>query len=161
MSIDISAGLKLKLDEAQQRAQKLYKAGDLDGAANEYRRCARIMKELVKAAVSPETQRARLDKAKQFLELAKQIEEGRANGVTAEERKTRGERKRADVARKASRPVQGETETEEDALIARVNELVTKSPITWDHIAGLAETKREIQAAYALAMAMAPAGRTV
>jgi len=159
MDIDVSAGLKMKLDEAQQRAKKFYEAGDSERAAEEYRRCARIMKELVKSAVGAETQKARLEKARQYLELARQIEDGRAVAVTPDERKAHAERRRDAAARKAAgRPADGETETDEDALTAQVAELIVKSPITWDDIGGLSETKREIQAAYALAMATPPQG---
>ncbi|MCX7045000.1 MAG: ATP-binding protein [Candidatus Sumerlaeota bacterium] len=158
MSIDMSTGLKMKLDEAQKRAQKFYEAGDVDRAAEEYRRCARIMKELVKSAISAETQKARLEKAKQYLELAKQIEDGRAVAVTNEERKARAEARRTARPAKSQPPSDGETETEEDALVAQVAELIVKSPVTWGDIAGLDQTKREIQAAYALAMAAPPRG---
>ena len=58
MGIDISAGLKLKLDEALQKAKKYYADGAQEKAAAEYRRCARIMKELVKSAVGVQTQKA-------------------------------------------------------------------------------------------------------
>lgn len=158
MDIDVSAGLKMKLDESLSSAQKAYKEGQRDKAAEEYRRCARIMKELVKTASSTEAQKARLEKARQYLELAKQIEEGRAAGVTPEERKAQGEQKRAAASGRAAAKDAAETETGEDPLLAQVNDLVVKSTVRWDDIGGLDGTKREIQAAYALAMATPPAG---
>lgn len=155
MDIDVSAGLKLKLDESLTKAQKYYKDGQRDAAAEEYRRCARLMKELVKSASSPETQKARLDKARQYLELAKQIEEGRAAGVTPEERKAQAA---APKRQGPAKPATTEKENEDDPLLAQVNDLIVKSTVRWEQIGGLDQTKREIQAAYALAMATPPAG---
>ena len=155
MGIDISAGLTAKLDDAVQKAKKYYEAGDLQKAAEEYRRCARIMKELVKSAVGVETQKARLEKARQYLELARQIEQGAPVAITPDEKKAHAQRTRA----RSARAVQSdETETQENELAEQVAELIVKSPVTWADIAGLDETKREIQAAYALAMATKPAG---
>lgn len=155
MDIDVSAGLKMKLDECLVAAQKFYKAGARDKAAEEYRRCARLMKELVKSASSPEAQKSRLDKARQYLELAKQVEEGAPAAVTPEERAAAAAKPKA---KRPSGPAAAEKETEEDPLLAQVNDLVVKSTVRWDQIGGLADTKREIQAAYALAMATPPEG---
>lgn len=151
MDIDVSAGLKMKLKDCLDKAAALGAAGQNELAAAEYRRCAWIMKELVKSAASPEAQKARVEKAKQYLDLARQIESRLARGgASAESRRGSGEAPRG--------AADSETETGEDPLAAQVAGLIVKSTVGWDEIGGLETTKREIQAAYALAMATPPAG---
>jgi SpoVK/Ycf46/Vps4 family AAA+-type ATPase len=150
--VDIAGGLKVQLDEALKRAQTLYRGGQADLAAQEYERAARIMKDLVADAVSPTVQRQRLDKARQYLELAKRLRAGEAVAVTAEERAEAGKQK------KAVRPTADPEKESEDDLGPRIQELITRTSVTWDQIGGLEQTKGEIRAACALASASLPQG---
>ncbi|MCG3196473.1 MAG: ATP-dependent zinc metalloprotease FtsH [bacterium] len=156
MGIDISAGLRARLDDAEQKARKLYESGDPRRAAEEFRRCAVLMKELVKSASSAEAQKMRLEKARQYLELAKGIETGSPVAVTESER--RDWRAPAPVARRSERPEPTNRDEEESDYASAAREFIQSANVSWDEIGGLEQTKREIQAGYAIAMASVPDG---
>ncbi len=150
--VDISAGLHAQLETALTRAQSLYQEGQREAAAQEYERCARIMKELVPDAVSPSVQRQRLEKARQYLELSKRLRAGEAVAITAQERaEFRGR------PRETARGSNAEQEQKEEFSSA-VLDLVQRTTVTWEQIGGLDGTKRDIRAAYALSTARLPRG---
>ena len=68
--VDLSGGLHQQLKLANERALKLRNEKRFAEAADEFERCARLMKELVKEVVSDEAKEKRLRKARQYLQLA-------------------------------------------------------------------------------------------
>lgn len=156
--VDISGGMKAQFDTSLKRAQDLYAAGQHHAAAQEYERCARIMKELVSSAVSVSVQRQRLEKARQYLELAKRIRAGETVAVTSGELADDArQRQISATAMRSAVKTSQETESEED-FSSEIARLIQKAPVKWEQIGGLEQTKSDMRTAYALAAATMPQG---
>ena len=155
--VDTSGGMKAHFDKLLKRAQEQYAAGQADQAAATYEQCARLMKQMVADAVSPSVQRQRLEKARQYLELARNLREGGTVAITPSEHAESASGRRAAAA--SRRPAAASAESGgDDDFSAQIAGLVKRSPVTWEQIAGLDQVKNDIRSAYAFAMAPAPRG---
>jgi SpoVK/Ycf46/Vps4 family AAA+-type ATPase len=92
------------------------------------------MEQYAQYAIDPQVRARRLARAQGLTQAAEQLKQGQLPRVPAAE--AAGEDDYADA----------------------VSALIHKSSVTWDDIAGLDETKREIKTAYALTVARKPAG---
>jgi katanin p60 ATPase-containing subunit A1 len=142
--IDLSSGIRKKLEETERIAQHYADQHNREKAAETYRVCAKLTRSLVDYASNDDVKKNRIEKAKRFLELAKHAEAG---NFPASEAKTRA------IAKTES---QTSGELVEDEYSSMIHEFIQKAGIKWDEIGGLEETKREIQAFYALSMASVP-----
>jgi len=131
--IDLSGQVWSQFEQARARAQKLLDAGQLGEAAAAYRRCADLLRQYAAYAVSEDVRKQWHERAAKFDEMAARAESGH-------------------LARATTEPAAAEDYRE------AVRGLITRADIAWDDIGGLEETKREIQTAYALAVARKPPG---
>jgi katanin p60 ATPase-containing subunit A1 len=131
--IDLSGQVWSQFEQAKARAQQLVDAGQAAEAAAQYRRCAALLRQYAEYAVSADVRNQWVERAGKFDEMASRAESGRLARTTTEA-------------------------ASEDDYRESVRALITKTSVTWADIGGLEETKREIQTAYALAVARKPAG---
>jgi SpoVK/Ycf46/Vps4 family AAA+-type ATPase len=131
--IDLSGQIWSQFEQARTRAGRLLDGGHPSEAAAEYRNCAQLLRQFAGYAVSDGVRKQWVEQADKFDELAGRVESGR-------------------LARAAIEAAP------EDNYRDTVRGLVTKTDIAWADIGGLEETKREIQTAYALALARKPQG---
>jgi len=134
MPVDLSRQVYTTYQQAMTRARLHLDQGAHLEAAAAYRQAAAYMKQYAQYAADTQIKGRRLEQAQSLLDLADKVEAGRLAVPTAE-------------------PPAG-ADDYSDAIAA----LVHKSPVTWADIGGLAETKREIKAAYGLSMARKPVG---
>ena len=147
MAIDISSSLRKLLNETEAAARCAQEAGDNKKAAIGYRRSAKLMRELVESAQAKDVQKQRIEKTKQYLDLAKRLE-------TEEPRIALRSSGGVTGGRLSSSPEQDNA----DDLTSAVSQFVTAAKVNWKDIGGMEEVKKEIQAFYAIAMASAPSG---
>jgi SpoVK/Ycf46/Vps4 family AAA+-type ATPase len=133
--IDISGAIWAQFEQTRNQAQRLAEAGQTAEAAATYRRCAELLRQYADFAVSDDVKKQWLERATRFDETAARVLAGRS-------------------ARPTTEPVADAEDTYRDA----VRSLITKADVSWGDIGGLEETKREIQTAYALAVARKPSG---
>jgi katanin p60 ATPase-containing subunit A1 len=133
MGIDLSGQVYARFQKAEAQAKHFWEQGRGLEAAAAYRRCADLLRQYAQYGATKQIQQQRLKRSKQYQELADRIEAGAAAAPAAEAGST------ADYE-------------------AEVLNLIHRSTVTWEDIGGLEETKREIQAAYALALARRPLG---
>lgn len=124
-------------EKALARARLRQQQNRFDEAAVAYRQCAAYLEQYIRYVRSPELRRRWQEKAEQYRRLAAQMEKGRFAIPRAEE---------------------GIGETSPEAYEEAITGLIYHSPVTWNDIAGLEETKREIKVAYGLALARKPEG---
>ena len=138
MPVDLSGSIYSEYQRTLKRAQKLVEGGQTADAAEAYRQAARLMKQYATYAADPGTRGDRLKKAEAHAALADKIAAGRvaARAPVIDANHAAG------------------ADDYEDAVTA----LIYESPVTWDDIGGLEETKREIKAAYGLSLARKPQG---
>ena len=133
MKVDLSGQVWAQFEQAQTRAKHHLDEGRSEEAAAEYRRCAILLRQYSQYAIDASVRKQRLERAEKFDQLAARIQSG----------------------------LMGQAVSESSALDdyrETVRGLVTKTDVGWDEIGGLEETKREIQTAYALALARKPEG---
>ena len=133
MGVDLSGQVYARLQKAEAQAKHFWEQGRGLEAAAAYRRCADLARQYAQYGATKQIQKQRLRRAKQYGDLADRIEAGAAA---------------------APAPEGGATADYE----AEVLDLIHRSTVSWEDIGGLAETKQEIQAAYALALARRPEG---
>ncbi len=131
--IDLSGQVWSQFEQSKTRAERLVEAGQAAEAAAAYRRCADLLRQYGGYAIAEDVRKQWQERANKFEEMATRIESGR-------------------LARATTEPAAGEDYRD------AVRGLITKTDLSWDDIGGLEETKREIQTAYALAMARKPKG---
>lgn len=134
--IDLSGQIWSQFEQSKLRAERALEAGQTAEAAAAYRRCADLLRQYGGYAVTDDVRKQWHDRAGKFEEMAARIESGR-------------------LARATTEAVPGEDYRD------AIRGLVTRTSIAWDDIGGLEDTKREIQTAYALAVARKPAGISV
>ena len=131
--IDLSGQVWSQFEQSKVRAERLLEAGQAAEAAAAYRRCADLLRQYGSTQSPTTSASSGTERAGKFDEMAARIESGQ-------------------LARATTEPAAGEDYRE------AVRGLITKTDIAWDDIGGLEETKREIQTAYALAVARKPKG---
>ena len=133
MGVDLSGQIYARFQKAEAQAKHFWEQGRGLEAAAAYRRCGDLMRQYARYGATKQIRQQRLKRAKQYKELADRIEAGAAAAPAAE--------------------AGGAADYEAEVL-----DLIHRSTVTWEDIGGLEETKREIQAAYALALARRPQG---
>lgn len=140
MPIDLSASYHDQYQRALRRAKKSLAAGSGDDAARWYRHAANYL-DKYSDCVSEGRIRASLQaRGARLRELSEQAQAGEL----------------------ATDPLSGQESMalpdDSSPLREAVLALIQRSEVTWEHIAGLEATKREIKTAYALTVARPPAG---
>ena len=133
MGVDLSGQVYARLQKAEAQAKHFWEEGRGLEAAAAYRRCADLMRQYAQYGATKQIRQQRLGRAQRYGELADRIEAGAAAAPAAEAGAT------ADYE-------------------AEVLNLIHRTTVSWEDIGGLAETKHEIQAAYALVLARRPQG---
>jgi SpoVK/Ycf46/Vps4 family AAA+-type ATPase len=152
MQIDLSADIRKSLLDTLSRARKLYDAGDDEKAAAAYEAASRLALRLAEYAPDRAAEIQHKKEAIEYREAARRLDSGEAPPV-----KDRAVPLSAPAPEKARRGQPGPAPAPSE-LSSAVSQLITSSPIGWDDIGGLEETKREIKYALALSIARAPAG---
>ncbi len=142
MPVDLSASYHDQYQRALRQAEKALAAGDSGRAAGYYRHAANYMEKYADCASSAKIQSSLKARGAQLRQLADQVAKGQLLSQP--------------VSEIASIKASGENDG--DDLQQRIQALVQRSSVSWDDIAGLEETKREIKTAYALTMARKPDG---
>ena len=135
--IDLSGQVFAAYEQALARARLRQQQGKWDEAAAAYRQCAAYLDQYVRYLKNADLRRRWQARAEQYRRLAARMEQGKFAVPAAET---------------------GDTDTSPAAYEEVIAGLIHRSPVTWDDIAGLEETKREIKAAYGLALARKPEG---
>ena len=138
--VDLSGGLQQQLKIAEERAKKLRDGGRFMEAADEFERCASLMTGLAKLLTSEDAKKKRLNKARQYLQLAADTR------TAASSPNPSGEP-----------PRQGSGDSERE-LSHRIKSLLQKSKVTWKDIEGLDAAIEDIRASYTFARATPPEG---
>ena len=134
MPVDLSGQIFAAYERSLARAKLRFEQGRVPEAAAAYRQCAAQLEKYAQYAKSGRIKARWLEQAQGYRRFAERIETGDFAVATTEGPAT--------------------TDDHEDIVTA----LVHTSAVTWDDIAGLEETKREIKAAYGLALARKPPG---
>ena len=134
MPVDLSRAYYEQYLQLVRQAQEHEAEGRLKGAAAAYRQAATLLTQYAGGALDRGVRERRLARARNLAQKASQLESGRAPLVTATETSA--------------------DETFDEAAAT----LIRRSSVTWEDIAGLNETKREIKTAYALTLAQGPEG---
>jgi len=142
MPVDLSASYYDQYQRALRQAKKAMADGDGDRAAGYYRLAAKYMDKYANCVSSARIQSSLREQGAQLWQLAEQAAKGQLPSPPVSEM--------TDV-----RMPRGE---DGDDLDQRIQALIQRSSVSWDDIAGLNETKREIKTAYALTVARKPAG---
>lgn len=135
MPVDLAAPIYALFEKSLARAKTQQQKGNLAEAAAAYRQCAEHLTRYAGYITDPRIKAQWLEKAKGYRELAERVAAGQFR-VAATETPSES------------------AEQYEDEITA----LIFKSPVTWDDIGGLEETKREIKTAYGLALVSPPKG---
>ena len=132
-SIDMSGVIWNQYEKASQQARTLEDRGEQQQAATVHRRCATLLRQYARH-LTPGGRKRWLARAHEHLARADRLESGAATRPAVE--------------------VGGNETDYADAAI----HLIDRSPITWEDVAGLEETKRAIKQAYGLSVAQKPEG---
>lgn len=134
MPVDLSGQIYAAFERNLARAKLRFEQGRYSEAAAAYRQCATQLEKYAQYVKSSRVKARWLEQAKEHRRLAERIEAGDFAMPTTEG------------------PASGDDYEE-----AATN-LIHRSNVTWDDIANLEETKREIKSAYGLALARKPPG---
>lgn len=140
MSIDLSRCVDDAFRKALQRAEQLRQGGQFAQAGQVYYHAAQLLRQLAAYAVSPEEKTRRLTRAEQLEQLATQVAKQKPPVVSSPE----------------AAPIKAPPA--KDDLQRQIEALVVRSPVRWDQIGGLEETKRQLQLAFGIAVAPQPSG---
>jgi SpoVK/Ycf46/Vps4 family AAA+-type ATPase len=147
--LDLSRSIRSLLDGAVEQARRAQARQQWEQAATAWDEAARLSLKIAESLTSVEEKQQRLRAAHDFHECAKKI------------------RQRCRMAAPAARHtgsdpqplgIDSNTAMADTELSAAVQALRHRSHIGWDQIAGLSETVRTIQSAYALSLAQTPEG---
>ena len=134
MPVDLSGQIYAAYEQALARAKLRFEKGQYPEAAVAYRQCADFLEKYARYSKSARLRAEWLRKAESYRRLAERLERG---GF-------------------AISTVEGPPAVEDYESV--ISALVHRSAVTWDDIGGLEEVKREIKAAYGLALARKPEG---
>jgi katanin p60 ATPase-containing subunit A1 len=148
--VDLSKSLGALLAGAVERADAHRAAGRHSEAAVAWDEAARLALKLAEFSTASRDRRRRLEVADSLHQRAKESRSLATRLATP-----------SDNARQSPGPsvtAVAEADGDADSLESQVRSLVHRSTITWGEIAGLDDTKRMIQTAYALSLARSPQG---
>ena len=150
MAVDLSASIYTQYLRAYKAALKAEQSGHNQEAAGAYRQAADFMRDYAGYALDPKVRQKRLQKSASLTEAAKVLK-GTPQGKQARTHAAASQPQRsADDAP----PQEQLGETEE--LDAQIKQLITRSTVAWQDVAGLDDTKAAIQTAYFSALAQKP-----
>jgi len=135
--VDLSGQVYSAYQQALARAKVRFQEGKYAEAAAAYRQCAHYLERYASYLRNAEARTRWRKQAQEYRQLAEKIEAGEFAVPT--------------VASEGGASV---LDNYEDVVMG----LIHKANVTWDDIAGLEETKREIKTAYGLALAKKPPG---
>ncbi|MFM9964819.1 MAG: ATP-binding protein [Planctomycetaceae bacterium] len=150
MAVDLSRSIRHLLAGAMDRASQYQGSQRFLEAADAWDEAARLAGQFAESAQTPDEKRRRLQNVADFKSNAQRQRQQRP--VQTGSVGTNG----SAVERPAGEIVTGNEEFTEHRQAAKA--LIHRSTVSWSDIAGLHETKRSIQMAYALSLAQAPAG---
>jgi SpoVK/Ycf46/Vps4 family AAA+-type ATPase len=136
MPVDLSRSYYKQYQQGLREAERYITEGRTKDAAAAYRQCAVLMRRYAESALDASVRERRLARAESLAQKAKLMDLGQLPRVAAKEPAS-------------------EKETDYEKAAAS---LIYRSSVTWDDIAGLQRTKREVKTAYALTMARKPSG---
>jgi len=140
MPVDLSASYHDQYQQALRRAEQARTQGDTRTAALSYRQAAAYLVKYLGYLAGSAQKLTLQNRVAELRDLAVQLDRG-------------------ELPRSPSQTVQGGAGAgDEDGLRGKISALIQKAAISWDDIAGLEDTKREIKTAYALVMARKPQG---
>ncbi len=140
MELDVHEPIK----KALARAKTCYEKKDFPSAASLYDKAANLMSIYAEQALGREAEERRKKKAIEWREIARQLRSGEfQNGG-------------APAATEA--PVKASPSPQKNEIKSIVSNLMHHSPITWEDIGGLDETKNEIRFALGMTLAKHPPG---
>jgi len=142
MPVDISQFQRSVLSDAVNKAQQLEANGNYHDAALAYERAAEHAEFFAKNTAELSLQRQRAETGQSYRKRAEELRKFADNST---------------ISRHAAIESDG-TQPDADEFRLSARRLVHKTNIGLDDVAGLAETKKDIQSAFALAMAKAPVG---
>jgi SpoVK/Ycf46/Vps4 family AAA+-type ATPase len=149
--VDLSRSIRNLLDGALDRAARCQQQDHYGEAADAWDDAARLALKYAEFAAHPSERQRRLEAAVQFRDRAQQLRDAvrqeAASAGSGDPRRTGNGRQTDD-----------EVPPDPDGLRSLVRSLVHKSSVGWSDIAGLEDTKRAIQTAYALSVARPPVG---
>lgn len=152
MGIDLSNEIRRSLRETLNRARAHYQAGDDVKAARAYEMASELALKLAEGAPDRRTETKHKKESVRFREVAKRLETGEAPSLS--ERGKGG--KAAAPPGGAPEKVRTPEGRKAEGVKSAVSTLVTSSPVTWNDIGGLEDTKHEIKYALALSIAKPP-----
>lgn len=156
MQIDLSGDIRKSLLDALARARKHYDAGEDEKASAAYDAASRLALRLAEYAPDRASEVKHKKEAMQYREAARRLSSGEAPAVAERNAPIAVTEKPARKHAPAAAPASPGNE-----LASAVSQLITTSPLTWDDVGGLDETKREIKYALALSIAKAPPGVSI
>lgn len=142
MPVDLTGPIRSEFEKARKRAEDLVEQGRIKEAAGSFRHCAELMRRLAQYSVNSGLRAQQMERAAAYDDLATRAAAGK-------------------IARSAAVADADGADSLDSDLASEIEALITKSPVTWDDIGGLADTKRTIRQAYAIALARKPAGVNV
>jgi SpoVK/Ycf46/Vps4 family AAA+-type ATPase len=149
MKVDLSGALKVSLDQAVAEARKAEGEGSGTEAAAAWLKAAKLMVSYADYALTRGDQARRRQKAQMYLRQAELL---RSRGA-------RGAKPAAQPSPSAGGQLhEPQADRNEDQYSSEIASLIHRSKVTWDDIAGLEATKREIKFTYGLALAQKPEG---
>ncbi len=162
VTIDLSADFRKSLNDALGRAKKHYEAGEDLKSAQAYEAAARLALKLAERAPDRAAEVAHKKDAMKWRDFARRLAAGEvppAADRSGPHPAPAGKPSPSTSTSTGAKPrASALNDDDGDKLSGAVAQLLTTSPITWDDIGGLDETKREIKFALALSIAKPPAG---
>jgi len=137
--LDLSRSIRGLLDQAVDQAKRAQQEQRWPAAADAWDEAARLSDTIADSSRSASDQTARRRAAEDFRRVAEQLRQ----------KTTGGGRANSDLTQPAEVP---------DELTAAIQRFRHRSTVGWDQIAGLEDTVRAIQSAYALSVARSPQG---
>ncbi len=138
MSVDLTGSLYAAYRGAVRRGQQLRRVGEDRRAAAAFRSAARLGARYGASGAGTAERERRLRQSRRLEWLADELERGPSSTCSPP-----GERRQPE---------------KEDELTARIEELITRTELTWDDVGGLDEAKSQLRTAFALAVARKPRG---
>jgi SpoVK/Ycf46/Vps4 family AAA+-type ATPase len=126
--------LRQLFNDAEQKAEKALNNGDVAAAASFYEQCGDILQEQAQNYTGPRRKKKE-EVADEYFELADNLR-GKSDSLAAES---------------ADGSAPGRDEPDETDFSSLVERFIQEADVTWSDVAGLAETKTELQESFALA----------
>jgi len=148
VAVDLTRSFRGLLDGALERARQRVNSKQYELAAGEFDQAASLSVKIAEHALSAAEKKRRLEAAQDYRQQAEKCRQAAKGSIMPAG---------GGGATSHSGPQVDRNETENE-LESAVTQLIIKTNVAWDDIAGLEDTKRSIKSAYALSLAQAPTG---